>query len=369
MKIIINTTVIQSGGGLQVTLSFLNELKSLVDDRYYVFLSSAVEQNINQESFPSNFQFILFDKSPAHLGTRYKIVTELNKATSDIKPDFVFSVFGPTYWRPKALHIMGFAVPHILYHDYEFVRSLNLRSRLEFLYKRYELKANADHYITETEDASDRLRIIINNKSKKVFTVGNTYGSHFDNQILDSSEKRFSTKFTLITISTSSKHKNLKIIKNVLQELEKLKVSICFVLTIKKNEFNEMFGENHEGIVNIGPVEPLDCPALYRKADALFLPTLLEVFTASYPEAMKMKKPILTSNLGFAKDICRDAALYFDPKNPKNIAETILELYSNSELQNRLILNGEKRLKDFPTARERASAYIQIGKNLKQHNF
>ena len=62
---------------------------------------------------------------------------------------------------------------------------------------------------------------------------------------------------------------------------------------------------------------------------------------------MKMQKPILTSDLSFAKDICQDSALYFDPLNPKDIAEKIIRLSADKELQNQLIGNGLERLKQF----------------------
>ena len=55
----------------------------------------------------------------------------------------------------------------------------------------------------------------------------------------------------------------------------------------------------------------------------MFLPTFLECFSASYAEAMLMKKPIITSNLGFAQNVCKDAAVYFDPCNPEDIIDKI----------------------------------------------
>ena len=73
-----------------------------------------------------------------------------------------------------------------------------------------------------------------------------------------------------------------------------------------------------------------NCPKLYNQADAMFLPTLLETFSASYPEAMKMERPILTSDLDFAKDICGDAALYFNPLDSYDIANKIKTINDRS---------------------------------------
>jgi len=96
----------------------------------------------------------------------------------------------------------------------------------------------------------------------------------------------------------------------------------------------------------------------------MFLPTLLECFSASYVEAMKMKKPIITSDMGFARTVCDDAAIYFDPMDANDITAKIIKLVLSVELQNKLIETGLERLKMFGTAKERAKHYLDICKLL-----
>ncbi len=96
----------------------------------------------------------------------------------------------------------------------------------------------------------------------------------------------------------------------------------------------------------------------------MLLPTLLELFTASYPEAMRMKRPILTSNYDFATSICGDAAEYFDPLSPLDIADSILRVSKNPDRYNELVSKGTQRLTTIGTATERAEQYIEICKQL-----
>jgi glycosyltransferase involved in cell wall biosynthesis len=365
MKIIINTTIISGGGGMQVSLSFLNELKNFGNDEYHVFLSESVGLHLNKEYFPANFNFYVFDQSPAHFISRKKVVKKLNMLVETIEPDVIFSVFGPTYWRPNCTHVMGFAIPHIIYDDYCAVKNLNFKSKLEFKYKKFELKNNADYYITESEDASLRLRNILNDKKQKVFTVNNTYSDCFNDKLKES--KRYSNAYTLLTIANNTPHKNLKIIPRVIDELKRKSIQVTFVITIPNDDYKIIFYGYEKNVINIGTIKPEECPKVYAKCDAMFLPTLLEVFSASYPEAMKMRKPILTSNLGFAKSICKDAALYFDPVNPKDIASKIELLVKDKKIQENLILKGEKRLLDFPNSRQRAEKYIAICKKINKN--
>ena len=110
----------------------------------------------------------------------------------------------------------------------------------------------------------------------------------------------------------------------------------------------------------LGKVKIEDCPSLYNNCDFMFLPTLLECFSASYCEAMKMELPILTSDLDFARGICDKAAVYFDPTSVESIAECFINLSSDLNKQNDLVINGKNRLLSLDNFSQRAKKYIKI---------
>ena len=159
-------------------------------------------------------------------------------------------------------------------------------------------------------------------------------------------------------ISHNYPHKNLRIIRKIIPLLKSYKVK--FIITIDDKEYKNMFCGLNKDVINIRPIKLNSCPSIYSQCDALFLPSLLEVFSASYLEAMKMKVPILTSNYSFAKDVCGNAALYFDPLNPIDIADKIIKLVKNEKLRINLIEKGQLRLNKFETSRSRAEKYIKI---------
>ena len=138
--------------------------------------------------------------------------------------------------------------------------------------------------------------------------------------------------------------------------------NIKFVLTLTDIEFKTHIG-NSELILNVGPVSPSECPDLYKECDGMFLPTLAECFSASYPESMIMRKPIITTDFGFSRSICGDAALYYSPKNELEALDKIQQVVASKELQQELVQNGLKELKKFDTARERAYKYLEICKH------
>ena len=59
---------------------------------------------------------------------------------------------------------------------------------------------------------------------------------------------------------------------------------------------------------------------------------------------MQFGSPILTSNLDFARQICGDAALYFDPWNAISMKDAILDFYNNPEIAARMVEKGAQRI-------------------------
>jgi glycosyltransferase involved in cell wall biosynthesis len=371
MKILINTSTTLKGGGLQVAKSFIEECKLIEGNEYEVILGLNIAKTIDKNKFPSNFNFHEIDYRP---GTRiFSLKPRTNflyEIENKVNPDVVFTTSGPAYWRPKSPHLVGFNLPHYVYKDSPFFTIIpywkKIRWNIRGLIKKYFLRLEADAYVVQTEDVNLRLKKWI--KREKIFTVSNSCSSHYfkSQNFPRKITKRTDDEFLLLLLSAYHPHKNFEIIKKIIDLADfKTNSKIKFVLTLPQNIFDQLFeNKYHPYIYNLGSVPVSECASLYKECDAMFLPTLLECFSASYVEAMFMEKPILTSNLGFAKTVCEDSALYFDPLNEKDILEKINILILDKNLQKKLVSNGIERRLIFNSANQRALNYLKICKNL-----
>lgn len=370
MKILINTSSTFKGGGVQVATSFINECKKITKNIYFVVLGKAVSKSINIYDFPNNFTFL---EAPFRPATRFFKFSSHNKflkdAENEFKPDVVFTTSGPSYWRPKAPHLSGYNIPHYVYPESPYFDIISLKKKLWwFGMKRLaylNFKYSADSFAVQTDDVKERLKKFINNDN--VFTVSNTISSNYINPIKTTSKIPISEDhtFKLLTLSAWYPHKNLEIIGKVIEVLRSKNINtIRFVLTVDKVRFKNSSLSGYNEIINIGSVKINEAPSLYNECDAMFLPTLLECFSASYVEAMQMKKPILTSDLGFSHTICKDAAIYFNPMDAEDIATKIIELANSGDLKKQLIKKGELRLLKFGDATMRAEKYLQLCEQL-----
>jgi glycosyltransferase involved in cell wall biosynthesis len=377
VKLLINTTTLIGTGVTQVAVSFINECRKNSENTYIVLLSSVVKAEISVNDFPENFTFYCFDEYPQRLFKGFKVRNFLKNLEKELKPDIVFSVFGPSYWTPLSPHLQGYAYPHYVYEESPYFKIISLKklfvNKIYKIIHRFFLNRNGKFFVSETEDVSKRAIEFLGIKSNKMFTVNNTYSEYF-NSFEPSSNKLLPDKkineFRLLSLCSFAPHKNLEILNKVVPQLEKqLKIKFTFVLTVDEKEFQDkLTNEAKKSIINLGRIDVSICPQLYFEIDALFLPTLLECFSANYPEAMKMRKPILTSNISFARAIAGNAAIYFNPLNHQDISSKIIELANNYNLQNKIINEGVKRLSIFNTADERAKAYLEICKTILNEN-
>lgn len=367
MNILINCSNLKIGGGLQVAHSFIYEIKKNSAHKFTVVCSSALFSQIDIEQFPQNIKFHNYDIKASPI----KSVSGKDKFMSNIVKneniETVFSVFGPTYWKPSVKHLVGYAKPHYVYTDSPFFKNLSKSASFKLAIKKFfhllDFKNNNDELITENADVSDRLRKII--PRKKVSTVTNYYNQIFDN----SKEWKNDLKlpvfegFTLLTVSANYPHKNLNIIPEVAKYLHInfKNFKFRFVVTLPEKTLGDNFEKAiSDHIIYVGKTDVAQVPFLYSQTDATFLPTLLECFTATYPESMRMEIPILTSDLNFARGLCEKAALYFDPLNIKDIAEKIYLLANDAGLKNSLIENGKRQLKTYDNYDQRASKYLEL---------
>jgi glycosyltransferase involved in cell wall biosynthesis len=90
-----------------------------------------------------------------------------------------------------------------------------------------------------------------------------------------------------------------------------------------------------------------DLPALYRGADALVYPSLIEGFGLPVLEAMRCGTPVLTSSTSSLPEVGGEAALYVDPYDVDAIAAALCKLASQPSLRADLAARGLHRAQLF----------------------
>lgn len=364
MKLLIDNSNLLAGGGIQVATSFLNDLNRLdLHNEYHVVQSFNSSSAINKKQFKKNFYFYDLDSNSSNcLYTRIKKIRRLENL---IKPEVIFTVFGPSYHKSKFPKVVGFAIPYIIYRDSPFFSKISFFERIKYQFlifiKKRSFIFNSDILIFETESAKSNFSKYIKNSSN-LYTVTNTLNEvFFNNKKWETFTLENTSNFNILYLSANYLHKNINIIPDVIDILiNKYNfLSFKFLLSVERREM-DFLAKYDKNIEYLGVVPLNKIPSLYSQSHIAFIPTLLEVFSATYLEAMHMKIPIVASNMPFSRDICGKAALYCEPTNAESYADAIYELYSDSERRKELVREGILNSKRFGSSMNRTEKYLKI---------
>lgn len=118
--------------------------------------------------------------------------------------------------------------------------------------------------------------------------------------------------------------------------------------------------EESENIRFLGRVSDDELLSLYNQAECLIFPSVYEGFGLPLLEAMACGCPVLASDIPVFKEVCGDAAIYFNPYDSKNIHDTIIQ-YLNSTAQQKEMMRekGFQVIKRFSWS-DSAKQIIQL---------
>jgi glycosyltransferase involved in cell wall biosynthesis len=74
---------------------------------------------------------------------------------------------------------------------------------------------------------------------------------------------------------------------------------------------------------------------------------LCEGFGLPLVEAMASGVPVAASRTSAIPEVCRDAAAYFQPESPENMAEKVISIIEDTALRKTLTSRGKERARDF----------------------
>jgi glycosyltransferase involved in cell wall biosynthesis len=104
----------------------------------------------------------------------------------------------------------------------------------------------------------------------------------------------------------------------------------------------------------IGRVSDRELKALYEAATCLVFPSRYEGFGLPAVEAMACGCPVAASRIPALQETCADAAQYFDPASPADIAEQVCRVLDDQPLQTQLRAAARARSSTFTWARAAA---------------
>mgnify|MGYP001566607264 FL=1 len=370
MRIGINLLSISTGGAEIYVVNLIKNLALIdKDNRYEVFVSK--EKRGQFEVDQHNFKFI--ELSSKLSIPYYRIIWEqffLPIILKKDKIDVLFSsgnidiLFSPCKTVIAIQVIQPFAVPEMF------------PSKMRLYYLRAMIRLSSkitDKIITVSKTTKNELIKYLNILSSKIIPVYHGVDAHPNPLSKNEVKRKFGIKKDyILSISSVYKFKNyINLIRGFKILREKYNKNFQLVIVgkiIEKDYSLEMIRTIDELCLNyevilIDGVPHNETYLLYSGANLYVFPSYCETFGMTQIEAMACGIPVVTSNISVMLEICGDAAVYFDPANPEDIADKMNQVLSDESVKNKLINNGLKRARHFSwekSARDHLSVFEEV---------
>lgn len=358
MKIVLNVILAKEKGmgGFNVAVNFFNKTLEDTENEWYYFVSTVFDEVIKGlERGVDADHYYVFNPQP-NIKCYFSDFAKIRVIEEAIKPDVIYSILAPSYFRFKTVEVMRCA------NAWSVVGGVNKYAWqvTPLKYKiRYVVKAQITHYlmrktkyfITQSNIAKQCILRTVHTLPENVCVISNVLSDKY--QKIDVNKVPHSG-VNMVYASSPSVHKDYLLLPQVAYELAqnynfkdfKIHISIPEYANAefkrRTKEYNvEAFFINH------GFMNHLDLAKLYLQCDLGLFPSLLETFSATLLEYMYFELPIIASDLDFNKEIAGDAALYFKPHDAKDMAASIYRLVSGQIMSQQLLIIAKNKLANY----------------------
>lgn len=359
MKFLLICRNLRVAGGRVVGINFIKSLKDCAPDHKFLILAPP---NVGYEELelPEGSRMMFYEGGSNPIRQWKYDTIVLPKIAQKYEPDVVFAMGNIGLVNPPCPQALLFHRPHLVYPSIHYSRETKKARFLDWFYKRRVKSClkKTKLVFCQTDVVKSRFNSTFNFPLDKIEIMPNAVSTFVQTEtekVDKPSVFSGSSHFNLFYLTRFYAHKNLEILLELFRNhTEELKNVRC-ILTINSGQhpnasdfLNKIrFYGLEKQILNVGPLNQDELAGYFCHADALLFPTLMESFSGTYLEAMHFGLPILTSDLDFAQYTCDNAAIYFDPWDPADLAAKITLLRTNPDLSNKLIRNGKKRIEHF----------------------
>lgn len=160
-------------------------------------------------------------------------------------------------------------------------------------------------------------------------------------------------------------HKNHAVIFRALRLLRERSRIVDVYFTGASTDFRAQLDELASSLDVLGQVHHLgfvssdELQSLFQVSTAMVFPSKFEGLGLPLLEAFHVGVPVVCSNATVLPEVAQDAALYFDPDSPEELAEHMIRMLDEPDLRRTTIEKGRKVLSQF-SMQETAAGLQQL---------
>lgn len=162
-----------------------------------------------------------------------------------------------------------------------------------------------------------------------------------------------------LAVSSLSPHKNFRVITRALRHLHGTGITVAIAGSTDPSVFHQTSKNETELVKLLGYVSDEALKCLLQNAIALIHPSRYEGFGLAPLEAMAVGCPVIASRAAAIPEVCGDAVWYFDPNDPRALADVMTRLASDPPAREALRSAGLERARSFRWT-DASATYLQV---------
>jgi glycosyltransferase involved in cell wall biosynthesis len=208
----------------------------------------------------------------------------------------------------------------------------------------------------------DYIKLLLSEKykinEKSISAVSMVPSSNFYNKvekksslIFDEQKRKFNKYLKDVNLFFPAKYypnKNHILLLPIAEFIYINKLNISIFITISNKDYDNLL-INHihykNIVINLNEIEYSSINYFYRKMSFLFFPSSSESYGMPYVEAIISRLPIITTDYPFSREICEDAAYYFNENSIPSLLNVInlsLDMDKYLEFRSKLELMSDR---------------------------
>ncbi len=369
MKVVIKAASVKMGGALTYICDFLRHAATMAPDCEYVVL-------LPSETIP---KLPPLPKSVRLVGTPGNGMTSLarlwweqvslRKLLTEEKPDLFYAMgsLGMFHCPVRQLLLADGLLFFSKIYQRTVVPRHSLSWRMAYILRRWLIcrsVRSADVVMTPTQAMLDELRDFVDVPPHKAlvnpYGVGPPESSSSDLPLrLSTGRSDAGNLCRLLYVSLYGEHKNLSTLLKAVPLLNEDGAGNFLLQTTADPAWEEAawtvtHGEDaalaEEPSVSawvrfVGPLSREQTERLYLDSEIFVFPSLTESFGFPLAEAMSYGLPIVASDTPVNREICGEAAVYFSPLNPEDLARQVRRVAADASLRHQMTIRGQEEVR------------------------
>ena len=311
-------------------------------NKYFLFVRSEDYKEVKSQFPVSNFQFPICDIPWHSIKEQTDFPKILKKENLDLVHFPYISV--PIFYKGPFILTVHDLIPFHLSTGEASTKPLIFRfKKLGYKFVISKAVGNAKKIIVPSHATKKDVAKHLNISQDKVFVIY----EGVDPNIKSSRGNRLIKENYFLYVGNAYPHKNIDFLIQVFNELKFRDFKL--VLVGKEDHFYRKLKDKfpNRNIIYFGEASDDQLSNLYKNAFAYITPSVMEGFGLTGLEAMANGCLVLASDIPVHREIYKEGALYFDPKNSKVLRDLMEKVWKDPSKFKNTVLNGQGIIKKF----------------------